>query len=118
MSEGPYYVYILASKRNGTLYIGVTSNLIKRVHQHKNRFFDGFTKKYAVHMLVHYEVFYNIVAAIQREKRLKKWKRQWKMERVLDSCFRRKVNPKWRDLYEDLVGGVEEDCPGFLLSQE
>jgi len=95
MSEGPYYVYILASKRNGTLYIGVMSNLIKRVHQHKNRFFDGFTKKYDVHMLVHYEVFFRPlfrtgVGAIQREKRLKKWKRQWKME----------------------------EGPGFLLSQE
>ena len=90
MSEGPYYVYILASKRNETLYIGVTSNLIKRGHEHQNQFFDGFTKKYDVHMVVHYEVFPDIVAAIQREKRLKKWKRQWK----------------------------GEEGPGFLLSQE
>ena len=112
MSEGPYYVYILASKRNGTLYIGVTSNLIKRVHQHKNGFFDGFTKKYDVHMLVHYEVFFDFVTAIQHEKRLKKWKRQWKLELI------ERDNLQWRDLYEDLVGGGQEEDPGFLLSQE
>ncbi len=92
-----YYVYILASKRNGTLYIGVTNDIIKRVHQHKNGFIPGFTSKYGVHELVYYERFTDIRHAIQREKHLKKWNRRWKLELI------EKVNPDWKDLYSDLV---------------
>ena len=72
-----YYVYILASKKNGTLYIGVTSNLIKRVYEHQNNLVDGFTKNYNVHNLVYYEITEDIHNAITREKQLKKWKRNW-----------------------------------------
>ncbi|MBU2444971.1 MAG: GIY-YIG nuclease family protein [Bacteroidetes bacterium] len=77
-----YYVYILASKRNGTLYIGVTNNLVRRVYEHKNNLIEGFTKKYSVHDLVYYEIYQNVMDAIQREKRLKTWKRKWKIELI------------------------------------
>jgi len=90
-------VYILASQRNGTLYIGVTSNLIKRVWEHKNDLAEGFTKKYGVHTLVWYEVHEDMVSAIDREKALKEWKREWKLELI------EAMNPEWRDLYEDLL---------------
>ena len=93
---GQYFAYILASKRNGTLYIGVTNNLLKRVHQHKNDVTEGFTRKYNVHSLVYYEVFNRIQDAITREKQMKKWKRQWKMELI------EKSNPNWEDLFESL----------------
>ena len=93
---GQYFLYILASKRNGTLYIGVTNNLLKRVHQHKNDVTEGFTRKYNVHSLVYYEVFNRIQDAITREKQMKKWKRQWKMELI------EKSNPNWEDLFESL----------------
>ena len=86
-------VYILASQQNGTLYIGVTSNLKKRVWEHKNDIIDGFTKNYNVHNLVWFEVHDNMEAAIIKEKQLKKWKRQWKL-RVIEE-----VNPNWTDLY-------------------
>ena len=91
------YVYILASKKNGTLYIGVTSNLVKRVYEHKNNLVEGFTKKYHVHTLVYYEVFEDIEEAIKWEKRLKKWNRKWKIELI------EKKNPNWDDLYESIV---------------
>ena len=91
-----YYVYILASKRNGTLYIGVTNNLIKRTWQHKNGLVEGFTKKYKVHSLVYYEIYRNIEDAILREKRMKKWKRSWKLNMI------EKFNPDWKDLYDSL----------------
>jgi putative endonuclease len=91
-----YYVYILASQRNGTLYIGVTNDLMKRVYEHRNNLIDGFTKKYNVHSLVYYEQYNDIESAIVREKRLKKWNREWKLELI------EKENPQWRDLYEDL----------------
>jgi putative endonuclease len=77
-----YYVYILASKRNGTLYIGITNNLEKRIYEHKNNLVEGFTKKYGVHRLVYYELFNKPDLAIQREKRLKAWKRRWKIELI------------------------------------
>jgi putative endonuclease len=93
-----YYVYILASKRNGTLYIGVTNNLPRRVWEHKNDLVEGFTQKYRVHSLVHYEVYGDIYEAITREKRMKKWKRQWKVELI------QKSNPQWRDLFFDVIG--------------
>lgn len=92
-----YYVYLLASKRNGTLYIGVTNNLARRVWEHKNNVVEGFTQKYNVHQLVYYEITTDVDGAITREKQLKKWKRQWKIELI------EKSNPEWRDLYHGLV---------------
>ena len=92
-----YYVYILASKRNGTLYIGVTNNLLKRVYEHKCGLVKGFTKKYNVHALVYYEAVSDIESAIEREKRLKKWNRQWKMRLIEENNF------QWQDLYLELI---------------
>jgi len=92
-----YYVYIMASKRNGTLYIGVTNDLVRRVYEHRNDFVEGFTQKYAVHLLVFYEIHNDINNAIQREKRLKKWNRAWKIELI------EKENPEWNDLYDGLI---------------
>ena len=92
-----YYVYILASKRNGTLYIGVTNNLIKRVYEHKNNLIKGFTSKYNVHLLVYFEQTNDINAALQKEKQLKKWNRKWKLELI------EKRNPQWKDLSEDWI---------------
>ena len=92
-----YYVYIMASKRNGTLYIGVTGNLLKRVYEHKNDLTAGFTKKYQVHRLVYHEVHIDIQQAITREKQMKKWRRQWKIELIENT------NPTWTDLYDVLV---------------
>jgi putative endonuclease len=89
-------VYILASRRNGTLYVGVTSNLEHRVWQHKKDACSGFTRKYGVHRLVYVELYESIVNAIEREKQLKKWNRAWKLE-LIES-----MNPEWRDLWEDL----------------
>lgn len=86
----------MASDRNGTLYIGMTSNLIKRVFEHKNEMAKGFTKKYHVKNLVYFEAFEDAENAIIREKQLKKWKRTWKL-RVIEE-----MNPEWRDLFEDL----------------
>ena len=93
----PYYIYILASKRNGTLYIGVTNNLVRRVYEHKNELVDGFTKKYDVKNLVYYEQTEDINSAILREKRIKTWKRNWKIKLIED------FNPTWKDLYENLI---------------
>jgi len=90
-------VYMLASKRNGTLYIGVTSYLVKRVWEHKQDFVEGFTKKYCVHDLVWYELLEDMQTAIAREKALKEWKRAWKLDLI------EKMNPEWKDLYEGLV---------------
>ena len=90
-------VYILASRRNGTLYIGVTSNLLQRVWQHKNDFVDGFTKRYGVHTLVWYESHETMESAIMREKAIKEWNRAWKLKEI------EKANPLWRDLYDDLA---------------
>ena len=90
-------VYILASKRNGTLYIGVTSNLVQRVWQHKNDLVEGFTKRYGVHTLVWYEIHETMESAIVREKAIKEWRRAWKLDLI------EKRNPAWRDLYEELA---------------
>ncbi len=90
-------VYILASRRNGTLYTGVTSNLVQRVWQHKNDAAEGFTKKYGVHLLVWFEVHVTMESAIGREKTIKGWKRSRKLE-LIES-----VNPQWLDLYEELL---------------
>ena len=75
----PYYVYILASKKNGTLYLGVTNDIARRIYEHKNNLVDGFTKKYSVHCLVYFEVCEDVRVAIQREKNIKKWRRRWKI---------------------------------------
>ncbi len=91
------YVYMMASSKNGTLYIGVTSDLINRVWQHKNSVVEGFTNKYKVHLLVWYESHDSIASAISREKALKKWNRIWKL-RVIEQ-----LNPEWQDLYEQLI---------------
>ena len=91
-----FYVYILCSERNATLYIGVTSNLNKRVFEHKNKVVPGFTDTYHVDKLVWYEVHEDAVAAITREKQLKKWRRSWKIDLV------EKSNPYWNDLYDQL----------------
>lgn len=90
-------VYILASKRNGTLYVGVTSNLAQRIWQHKNDQAEGFTKKYKVHTLVWYEAHETMESAIAREKSLKEWQRIWKLELIEAD------NPGWRDLYAETV---------------
>ena len=93
-----FYVYILASQRNGTLYTGVTRDLLKRVSDHKSGSINGFTKKYSVHKLVYYEDTPYLHAAATREKQLKKWNRKWKLELI------EKFNPEWRDLYYDIGG--------------
>ncbi len=92
-----YYVYILASKEYGTLYIGVTDNLIRRVYEHRNNLVDGFSKKYNVHKLVYYEQFQEIANAILREKQMKKWNRNWKIQLI------EVINPKWKDLYSEII---------------
>ena len=90
-------VYMLTSKRNGTLYVGVTSNLPQRVWQHKNDLVEGFTRRYGIHALVWYEVHETMENAIAREKTIKEWKRQWKIDLI------EAMNPEWRDLYEDIL---------------
>ena len=91
-------VYIMASEMNGTLYIGVTSDLVKRVWQHKNGEIEGFCKKYKTTMLVYYEQYSSMEEAILREKQLKEWKRMWKMRIIIE------MNPKWDDLYGGICG--------------
>ena len=90
-------VYMLASKRNGTLYIGVTSNLQKRAWEHKNDVIEGFTKQYRVHLLVYYELHGDMVSAITREKQIKKWNREWKIELIEEK------NPDWKDLCNNII---------------
>ena len=90
-------IYILASHRNGTLYIGVTTDLTKRTWEHKNKIFDGFTKKYSVHRLVYFEFYEDLLVAFAREKAMKQWNRLWKIK-LIES-----VNPNWNDLYDSLL---------------
>ncbi|CUQ65939.1 GIY-YIG nuclease family protein [Candidatus Nitrospira inopinata] len=90
-------VYILTSRRNGTLYVGVTSDLVKRVWEHKQDLVEGFTKRYQVHRLVWYEPHESMESAIRREKAIKEWKRRWKLALI------EKLNPEWQDLYESLL---------------
>ena len=92
-----FFVYILASKRNGTLYTGITSDLVKRVWQHKNNSVEGFTKKYNVKILVYYEIYNDAESAITREKRIKKWRRAWKLRLIEEK------NPHWKDLYDEII---------------
>lgn len=87
----------MASKKNGTLYIGVTNNLVRRVYEHKEGLIEGFTKKYNVKNLVYYEIYNEMYEAIKREKAMKKWLRNWKIELI------EKTNPDWVDLYEEIV---------------
>ncbi|MCX6810121.1 MAG: GIY-YIG nuclease family protein [Candidatus Berkelbacteria bacterium] len=91
-----YYVYILASKKDGVLYIGITNNLIRRVYYHKGRYKESFTQKYFIRRLVYFEQLNDPLSAIKREKQLKKWKRDWKIELI------EKENPEWKDLYEEI----------------
>lgn len=92
-----FCVYILASKKNGTLYIGITSNPIQRIYQHKHKLVKGFTEKYDVHLLVYFEIFSDVKDALYREKQLKWWKREWKIKLIQNH------NPDWKDLYEQIV---------------
>lgn len=92
----PSYVYMLASQRNGTLYVGSTSDIIQRTWEHKNKVIPSFTAKYNVHMLVYYEMHELYIEAARREKRFKNWPRQWKINLI------EKLNPAWRDLYEEI----------------
>jgi putative endonuclease len=92
-----YYVYILASDRNGTLYVGVTNDLARRVYEHRNDLIEGFTKRYGVHRLVWFEVHGDINEAILREKRIKKWNRSWKLRLIEE------MNPDWADFAEQLM---------------
>jgi putative endonuclease len=92
-----YFVYILASKPRGTLYVGVTNNLTRRVFEHKNKLIEGFTERYDVNLLVWYESSESIESAIAYEKKLKRWRREWKIEMV------EKQNPEWVDLYPQIV---------------
>ena len=92
-----FFVYLLASKRNGTLYVGVTSALVQRVWQHKTKAVEGFTTRYGVDQLVYFEAHGDAASAIQREKQLKKWRRAWKIQLI------EQHNPEWRDLYSEIV---------------
>ncbi|MEE9441980.1 MAG: GIY-YIG nuclease family protein [candidate division Zixibacteria bacterium] len=92
-----YYIYIMASERNGTLYIGVTNDLVRRAYEHKNKLIEGFTKKYGIHKLVYFEQTSDVESAIAREKQMKKWNRKWKLRLIEES------NPGWKDLYNKLV---------------
>ncbi len=96
LKEKKYYIYILANERNGTLYIGVTNSLIRRIYEHKHNLVEGFTKDHNIHRLVYYEEYNQIDNAISREKQMKKWNRKWKLQII------EKDNPGWRDLYEEL----------------
>ena len=92
-----YFLYILASRKNGALYIGVTSNLVKRIFEHKNNLTEGFSKRYNAHNLVYFESHKAVKDAIEREKKLKKWNRQWKIDLI------EKNNPEWNDLYNNIL---------------
>ena len=92
-----YWVYILASSPGGTLYVGVTNDLIRRTYEHREGLVPGFTKTYGVKHLVYYEAYDSVTAAIQREKNIKHWPREWKIDLVLS------INPEWRDLYDEIV---------------
>jgi len=92
-----YWVYILASTSGGTLYVGVTNDLVRRVYEHRQGFANGFTRKYAIKRLIYFEAYDTALAAIQREKNLKHWPREWKIDLIV------RDNPSWRDLYDDIV---------------
>lgn len=102
-----FYVYILSSKRNGKLYVGMTSDLVKRIWEHKNELAYGFTSKYNVKNLAYYEIHSSAKFAISREKQIKKWRRNWKLTLI------EKKNPEWKDLYNNIIYRT-----GFQLSRE
>ena len=107
MRDHLYFVYILASRRNGTLYVGVTNDMMRRTWQHKNELVEGFTKKYGVHILVWFESHGDINVAIAHEKRLKRWNRAWKIRLIEEN------NSGWNDLYDRLLGKIAlPDLPG------
>ncbi|MDP2366636.1 GIY-YIG nuclease family protein [Rhodoferax sp.] len=93
----PYFVYLMASQKNGTLYVGVTNDLVRRVYEHKQNLADGFTKRYNIHLLVWFEATSSIKAAIHKEKQIKDWKRAWKIALIENA------NPLWLDLYESIL---------------
>jgi putative endonuclease len=95
--EMTYWVYILTSRPGGTLYVGVTNNLVRRVYEHKEDLADGFTKRYGIKRLVYFEQHETIAAALQREKNIKHWSREWKIDLIV------KANPEWHDLYDEIV---------------
>ena len=95
-----YFLYILASRKNGTLYVGVTNDLLRRVQEHRLGLVPGFTKKYVVKLLVYYEVFGDITEAIAREKRVKRWLRRWKLDLI------EQQNPNWQDLWPELAANT------------
>ena len=97
MRDDVYFLYLLASRRNGTLYVGVTSDLVKRVQEHREGLVPGFTRKHGVKTLVYWELHHDINEAILREKRIKRWQRRWKLELIEAG------NPQWRDLWFDLT---------------
>jgi putative endonuclease len=97
LTDKNYYLYIVASNKNGTLYIGVTGDLVKRTYEHKHNTVDGFTRKYNVHNLVYYETYKDIEEAILREKQMKKWNRKWKVRIIEEN------NPEWKDLYNEVI---------------
>ncbi|MBU0540078.1 GIY-YIG nuclease family protein [Patescibacteria group bacterium] len=101
-----FFVYILANAKNGTLYIGVTNDLIRRVYEHRNNSIEGFTKKYSIHTLVYFETTEDIHSALRREKNLKAWKREWKIRLIEES------NPGWKDLYPDIVDSGSQPSLG------
>ena len=92
-----YFVYILANRKEGTIYVGITSDIIRRCHEHKTKADDGFTAEYNVDRLVYFEQHSDVLEAIAREKKLKRWRRKWKIELI------ERGNPDWRDLYDDLL---------------
>jgi putative endonuclease len=108
--EGTPCVYILASGRNGTLYVGVTSDPVQRIWQHKTDMIDGFSSRYGVKLLVYLEQHATMAAAILREKQIKKWRRAWKIELI------QRDNPQWQDRYDEIASVVPQD--GFPLSRE
>ena len=93
----PYFVYIMANGLRGTLYIGATNDLVRRAYEHREGLINGFSKRYGVKSLVHFELFDDVEAAIRREKRLKHWNRQWKIDLI------ERLNPEWDDLYNRLL---------------
>jgi putative endonuclease len=106
------FIYILASQKNGTLYVGVTADLLRRMEEHKNKLVDGFTKKYAIEKLVYYEIFDDIDQAIKREKCIKTWRRSWKLELI------EKSNARWDDLYDKILQSADPFTEVFGLGYE
>jgi putative endonuclease len=98
ITDKQYYVYILTTQNNTVLYTGVTNDLIRRVYEHKNNLIDGFTKRYHVHKLVYFDMVEDVISAIEREKQIKKWVRQKKIDLIND------FNPDWHDLYNEISG--------------